>query len=98
MVDIVLKKLCLVFLLLSGVISSSAMAGHRDERDNQQFDGRRPHRESRQPNGGNWDAGPGPSYNPPPEQRRPGRMSPEERRALRRQINEAGQDIYAPRR
>lgn len=26
--------------------------------------------------------------------RRPGRMSPEERRALRRQINEAGHDIY----
>ena len=25
---------------------------------------------------------------------RPGRMSPEERRALRRQINEAGRDIY----
>jgi hypothetical protein len=27
-----------------------------------------------------------------------GKMSPEERRALRRQINEAGQDIYLPRR
>ena len=27
--------------------------------------------------------------------RRPGRMTPEERRALRRQINEAGQDIYS---
>jgi hypothetical protein len=26
------------------------------------------------------------------------RMTPEERRALRRQINEAGQDVYAPRR
>lgn len=26
--------------------------------------------------------------------RKPGRMSPEERRALRRQINEAGHDIY----
>lgn len=29
---------------------------------------------------------------------RPGRMTPEERRALRRQINEAGRDIYAPPR
>lgn len=29
--------------------------------------------------------------------RRPGRMSPEDRRTLRRQINEAGRDIYAPR-
>ena len=31
-------------------------------------------------------------------QHRPGRLSPEERRALRRQIGEVGQDIYAPRR
>lgn len=30
--------------------------------------------------------------------RKQGRMSPEERRALRRQIDEAGHDIYAPRR
>jgi hypothetical protein len=30
--------------------------------------------------------------------RRPGRLSPEERRTLRRQINEVGHDIYAPRR
>ena len=29
---------------------------------------------------------------------RGGKMSPDERRALRRQINEANQDIYAPRR
>ena len=34
----------------------------------------------------------------PDEPRRPGRLTPEERRALRRQINEAGRDIYAPRR
>ena len=30
--------------------------------------------------------------------RRNGRLSPEERRALRRQIDEAGHDIYAPKR
>jgi hypothetical protein len=30
--------------------------------------------------------------------RRQGRMSPEERRALRRQIDEVGHDIYAPKR
>lgn len=29
-------------------------------------------------------------------QRRQGRMTPEERRALRRQIDEASQDIYSP--
>ncbi|MFI4939184.1 MAG: hypothetical protein ACHP7O_02380 [Burkholderiales bacterium] len=32
-----------------------------------------------------------------PVRRMGGRMSMEERRALRRQINEAGRDIYAPR-
>lgn len=31
----------------------------------------------------------------PEPPRKPGRMTPEERRALRRQINEAGQDIYS---
>ncbi|MGH8808957.1 MAG: hypothetical protein ACREX0_13870 [Noviherbaspirillum sp.] len=30
--------------------------------------------------------------------RRQGRMTPEERRALRRQIDEVGHDIYAPKR
>ncbi|HYD96203.1 MAG TPA: hypothetical protein VEC01_12820 [Noviherbaspirillum sp.] len=30
--------------------------------------------------------------------RRQGRMTPEERRALRRQIDEAGHDIYTPKR
>ena len=30
--------------------------------------------------------------------RRQGRMTPEERRALRRQIDEAGHDIYSPKR
>lgn len=31
-------------------------------------------------------------------ERRPPRLSPEERRALRQQINEAGQDLYPPKR
>jgi hypothetical protein len=39
------------------------------------------------------------SSNTPPEaSRRQGKLSPEERRALRRQIDEAGHDIYAPKR
>lgn len=46
---------------------------------------------------------PGSAYGAPPDNqtngsqdngRRPGRLSPEERRALRRQIDEAGHDIY----
>lgn len=37
--------------------------------------------------------------NPRPENvQRQGRLSPEQRRALRRQIDEAGQDIYTPKR
>ncbi|WDZ98153.1 hypothetical protein Herbaro_10320 [Herbaspirillum sp. WKF16] len=32
------------------------------------------------------------------EQRRAGKLSPDERRELRRQINEAGQDIYRVKR
>jgi hypothetical protein len=36
--------------------------------------------------------------NVPDASRRQGKLSPEERRALRRQIDEAGHDIYAPRR
>ncbi len=38
------------------------------------------------------------SVTPPPnEHHKPTKMSPEERRDLRRQINEAGQDIYTPK-
>lgn len=33
----------------------------------------------------------------PNQVRKPGKLTPEERRALRQQINEAGQDIYAPK-
>lgn len=38
------------------------------------------------------------STNPPEAPRKQGKLSPEERRALRRQIDEAGHDIYPPRR
>lgn len=40
-----------------------------------------------------------PVYQPPepPQQARPGRLTPDERRALRQQINEAGRDVYQPR-
>jgi len=57
----------------------------RSGRENGQFrDG--------QQQGGGWQA---PSQD---EGRRAARMSPEERRELRRQIDEAGRNIYAPRR
>lgn len=35
------------------------------------------------------------NYQQADKQRRPGRMTPEERRALRRQIDEVGHDIYS---
>jgi hypothetical protein len=42
--------------------------------------------------------GDNPSNNSSDASRRQGKLSPEERRALRRQIDEAGHDIYTPRR
>jgi hypothetical protein len=51
------------------------------------------------PNGRRYDEGPyTPGGNGAPEDARRSRMTPEERRTLRRQIDEAGRDIYAPRR
>lgn len=38
------------------------------------------------------------AHDPSDNMRRHGRLSPEERRALRRQIDEAGQDIYRQKR
>lgn len=38
------------------------------------------------------------SVNPADNGRRPGRLSPEEKRALRRQIDEAGHDLYSSSR
>lgn len=39
-----------------------------------------------------------PSNSSADNERRQGRLSPEERRALRRQIDEVGHDIYSPKR
>ncbi|HZW14308.1 MAG TPA: hypothetical protein VFF81_14110 [Noviherbaspirillum sp.] len=51
--------------------------------------------------GGSESSGDGPQGNPGHQQdnaNRQSRLSPEQRRALRRQIDEAGQDIYTPKR
>lgn len=82
---------------------AQASQARRGNNDQQQFDRRggegrdgRGGRENDQfrngppQQGGNWQAA-------PDEGRRGGRMSPEERRELRRQIDEAGRNIYAPR-
>ena len=87
-----LKKVSVSLLLAIAATTATAGPGRdRDERDAQRAEQRRQF-EGRGRDGGR-DA-----YTAPDSQRRSGRMSPEERRALRRQINEAGQDIYAPRR
>jgi hypothetical protein len=40
----------------------------------------------------------GPSADPAVQGAKPGRLTPDERRALRQQINEAGRDVYRPNR
>lgn len=40
----------------------------------------------------------GTDFSAPDNSRKHGRLSPEERRALRRQINEVGHDLYTPKR
>lgn len=110
--NMVFKKLSISFLLLVGMASAFANPDKRQEeraaarlarqqskemRHNEQQmrhqDDRYPGRESAMRDGGAQGFQPGPD-----NARKPGKLSPEERRALRRQINEAGQDIYTPKR
>jgi hypothetical protein len=96
---VLLKRISISILLMAGMASASVRAdNNRDERDSgrtaqSQFqrshDGRRSEGEA----GKQVDPSSG-----GPDGRKHGKLSPEERRALRRQINEAGQDIYTPRR
>jgi len=95
--NVLRKAISIAVLLTAGMacLLNPAQAGQgRDERDaaraeRQQFR----QNEGRQANANRQDQG-GQGVDPG----RHGRMTPEERRALRRQINEAGQDIYVPRR
>jgi hypothetical protein len=88
------KAISIAVLLTIGMSSLTHARPGRDERDAARAERREQFRRPDAPQ----DVRPA----PPPDQadgnRRQGRMSPEERRALRRQINEAGHDIYAPRR
>ena len=104
-----------IFLLLIGMGSAfanpgaqqeekqAAKAAHREQVAQEQAQrgerqGQHPVAEDRRHAAGQPD-GAG-TQSPSGVPQRPGRMTPEERRDLRRQINEAGQDIYinAPRR
>lgn len=86
-----LKRLSIACLLLASLGGTAAGLAHAQERDRRQ--------DQRQEMGGQGRSDTQRSNYQVPDQRRVTRMSPEERQALRRQINEAGQDIYVrPRR
>ena len=85
--NIDIKKIILAVWLGGSVISAFANPYQRDDRRDAQRGGQQqeygPQRNDRRNEQGVEDP------------RKSGRMSPEDRRALRRQINEAGQDIYS---
>lgn len=85
--NIDIKKIILAFWLGSCLLSAFADPNQREDRRDAQRAGQQqeyvPDRNNRRSEPGAEDP------------RRKGRMSPEDRRALRRQINEAGQDIYS---
>lgn len=109
MMNITLKRMGLVMLLAAFAGTTAAYAqsrfqgsafGYAAQDDSRQRfnqdrrgdDGQRQARERRDDYGADRNAG------RQDQGRRDPRLSPDERRALRRQIDEAGRDIYAPRR
>jgi hypothetical protein len=97
--DMALKRLSISVLLVAGMVAlaNPVQAGERGQREGFSSGAHIAKFERRQGDGG-------PQATPPrdngqaAEPRKNGKMSPEERAALRRQINEAGQDIYVPKR
>ena len=85
-----LKKIGICILLLAGF----GMAQADQRQDQNQRDTGRAERQQRMPERNDNIQQNGNQQQSPDQGRRQGRMSPEERQALRRQINEAGQDIY----
>lgn len=89
-----LEKVCLSLLLITG-----AVTGLTQQRDQEARQGREERTQPADPRGqrpeGERGAREGRNQS---EQPRQGRLSPEERQALRRQIDEAGHDIYRSRR
>ena len=106
------KKLSLMLILLASMMNAFAAPGNSwglggagwtvRARDWLDAGGRRDdprQRRADRANNRRYDEGPySPGGNAAPEEPRRSRMTPEERRTLRRQIDEAGRDIYAPRR
>nr|WP_217344851.1 hypothetical protein [Noviherbaspirillum sp. L7-7A]MBV0879038.1 hypothetical protein [Noviherbaspirillum sp. L7-7A] len=89
-----LEKACLSLLLITGAVTG--LTQQRDQDPRQARDERHQPADPRgqRPEG---DRG-GRDGRSQAEQPRQGRLSPEERQALRRQIDEAGHDIYRSRR
>lgn len=98
--NITLKRIGLIVLLVAGVAGTSvAVAQSRYQDHSFGFfaqDGRqRPNAERRGAGNQQRDRR---NNEREARQRRDDRLSPDERRTLRQQIDEAGRDIYAPRR
>ena len=83
------QTLLMMVLLLSSVIAN-ADPNHQPQVDSRQQSERASFTTNRFEQRGN-------AARPDNTERRSGRLSPDERRELRRQINEVGQDIYRPR-
>jgi hypothetical protein len=89
-----LEKVCLSLLLITG-----AVTGLTQQRDQDPRQARDERNQPADPRGQRPEADRGPrDGRNQAEQPRQGRLSPEERQALRRQIDEAGHDIYRSRR
>lgn len=89
-----LEKVCLSLLLITGAVTG--LTQQRDQ-DPRQARDERHHPADPRSQRPEADRG-GRDGRNQSEQPRQGRLSPEERQALRRQIDEAGHDIYRSRR
>lgn len=84
------QTLLMMVLLLSGVVANAEPNQQQHQVDPRQQAERASFTTNRFEQRGN-------TARPDNAERHSGRLSPDERRELRRQINEVGQDIYRPR-
>jgi hypothetical protein len=89
-----LEKVCLSFILITGAVTGLAQQRDQDPRQARDERSQPADPRAQRPEA---DRTARDSRNQA-EQPRQGRLSPEERQALRRQIDEAGHDIYRSRR
>jgi hypothetical protein len=89
-----LEKACLSLLLITGAVTGLTQQRDQDPRQARDERHQPDYPRGQRPEG---DRG-GRDGRNQAEQPRQGRLSPEERQALRRQIDEAGHDIYRSRR